>query len=191
MGKNKNKTAGGKAKGWAIAIGCLLAVSAIAGGSFAIARSVQAEGIGQKAKDEKALLVGVERAHDGLPVSLTLSVWDYAIADKGGLLYSATYVSDSAAFAQRAGQSQDLAFHDFTAEVAPFVGDGGIFYWETGAEGWQGHSIRASTSCGTVRSSDCMIVDSGIWYVSTADANGQPPAYVTHSNIYVSDSLGL
>jgi hypothetical protein len=174
--------------GLAIA-GAVLAASAALAGGIAIAKKVQAAGFGQQAKDEHSLIVGTEASHDGLPVSLTLSIADASIAANGGVLFTSTLSSDSPQMAARAGQDASLVFHDFTDEVKAFVSEAGIFYWETGAEGWAGHFAYASTACGSTASSKYNLGDSGIWYLSTADSNGAAPAYVGHSEIYETDSL--
>jgi hypothetical protein len=182
--RKKKKTAAGF-----IAAGSVLAVSAALAGGISIAKKVQAADFGQQTKNEHFLVVGTEAEHDGLPVSLTLSVVDSSITADGGALFTATYSSDSAQMEARTDQDAALVFHDFTEEVKALVSEAGIFYWETGAEGWAGHFIYASTTCGAVASSKYSIGDSGIWYLSTADSNGGAPAYVSHAEIYETDSL--
>jgi hypothetical protein len=172
-----------------VVTGLLLAASAALAGGFAIARKVQADDFGQQAKDEHALVVGVEARHDNLPVSLTLSFVDASAAANDGVIYTATCSSDSIQMAVRPDQDPLLVFHDFTAEAAAIVSEAGIFYWETGESGWEGHFIYATTTCGPITSSRYNLDDSGIWYLSTANSNGGAPAYVSHAEMYETDSL--
>lgn len=189
MGKDAKDGKKKKIVAWLAIAGAVLAASAALAGGIAIAKEVRAAGFGQQAKDERTLVVGTEASHDGLPVSLTLSVADASVEANGGALYAATYSSDSTQMAPRAGQDAGLVFHDFTDEVAAFVSEAGVFYWETGADGWAGHFVYASTACGSTVSSKYNLGDSGVWYLSTADSNGAAPAYVSHAEIYETDSL--
>lgn len=164
-----------------------LVIGLIVGSAFAIKNSLDDNGFGSKFKDEKALIVGVEKLHDGQPVALS-----FRLIDGGDTLVDKTIMSNQDDWmSNENGQNEDLVFHDFTSDIAPYIGDS-VFYWLNAANGWQSHKIVVNTTClnGSIRSSDFYITDAGIYFIGVAESNGTAPFSTSYAAVYRENVLG-
>ena len=165
----------------------VLVIGLIVGSAFAIKNSLTSHGVGQTVKDEKALFIGVEKEHDGQPVALS-----FRLIDGTQTLIDKTYMSNQSEWMIPAdGQNEDLVFHDFTDDIAPYIGDS-LFYWLNGATGWRDHKIIVNTTClnGSIRSSDFFITDAGIYFIGVAERNGEPPFSTSYAAVKRETVLG-
>lgn len=165
----------------------ILVIGLIVGSGFAIKNSLQNNGVGSQVKDEKALFVGVEKEHDGQPVALS-----FRLIDGSQTLIDKTYMSNQDSWMiQDGGQDENLVFHDFTDDIAPYIGDS-LFYWLNGATGWRDHKIIVNTTClnGSIRSSDFYITDAGIYFIGVAERNGEPPFATSYAAVKIETVVG-
>lgn len=138
------------------------------------------DGAGTTTKDEKALIIGVEKLHDDLPVALS-----FRLINGEHTLIDQTFMSNDQFMVARTGQDEDLVFHDFTDTIAPYIGDS-LFYWLNSEDGWRDHKIILNTTClnGQIRSADFYVTDAGIYWISVAERNGEDPFATSYAAIY-------
>ena len=162
-----------------LVIGSITIVGTV--GYFVI-KGLEAAGIGNKVKDENSLIIGVEKEHDSAPVGINFKLKD------GDNVYidKTIWSNDPTQMKEVEGQSNELVFHDFTKEIARYIGSSGVFYWINAADGWRNHSITVSTICldGAIKSTDYYVSDSGIYWIGVALENGDEPCATSYAGIY-------